>query len=235
MSSNPFSGNPFSGNPILDAWLAAWTNGLALTTQMTNAWLGQPQQSANPWAAMMGAGAANPWAALSGGQAHNPVAALAGIQSLMSLAMATWGGAAPQLAAMPWLPKVGPWNAGPWNAGPWNAHAGLFGQWASGRGGWAAPGQWPMTVGFSAFPGMTAPTATPALPWPWNQFSSPQPPVESDPMGLGQAMKFWTSLAPAMMPMAGAADPERNRKPDPAPVDSSSDLSKLFPWMAWMK
>lgn len=259
--------NPISGNPILDAWLAAWTNGLNLSTQLSSAWLGGQRSNSNPWAALTGAltggmggstgagwpmaslagaGAANPWAAF-GGAANNPFASLAGLQSLMSLAMAPWsnlgGGSTPQMGSFPF-----PWNASPWNAGN-----------TANSSTWGGMGGWPMTVGFPGMPGMSAPMATPALPWPWNQFFPPQqsagpsafgwPPgvmgplggarqaapaaVENDPMGFGQAMKFWSSLMPAAAP----AGPSRASKPEPvaASAPTAPDLTKLFPWMAWMK
>jgi hypothetical protein len=284
--------NPNSGNPIVDAWLAALTSSLQLTTQLTSAWLGQQQGGGNPWAAMTrtmsgvsggtmgsgwpmasmaGTGAANPWAAFSGGTAGNPFASLAGLQSMMSLAMATWGGAAPQIRSMPF-----PWNAGPWSAG--SGSFPNFGNWANVMGGWPAMGQqmpfgggtgwpsnwpqnWPMTFVFPGMPG-AASAAPSTLPWPWNQFMPPQQSAatsifgwpqgfmgrqggtpsgpkagapsaaENDPMGFGQAMKFWSSLMPAASPQ-----PPRATKPEPAPVpaDPATDLTKLFPWMSWMK
>jgi hypothetical protein len=263
------SSHPFSGNPIVDAWLAAWTNSLNLTTQLTSTWLGQQQGGGNPWAAlngamgtawpmasMTGAGSANPWAAFSGGTAANPFASLAGLQSMMSLAMATWGGAAPPMGGMPF-----PWNA---------SNLANFGTWANGMSSWPATGQrmgfgpgggwpvsWPMIFTFPGMPGMQT-AAAPALPWPWNQFFpsqqgtatpafgwpqgmfsgvAPQAPrdtpaaAENDPMGFGQAMKFWSSLVPASAP----PQPPRASKPEPAPADPATDLTKLFPWMSWMK
>ena len=275
------SSHPLTGNPILDAWLAAWTNSLNLSTQLTSAWLGQQQGAANPWAAltktmggnmaagwpmasMAGPGAGNPWAAFNGGNTGNPFASIAGLQSMMSMAMATFGGAAPHMGSMPFA-----WNAG-------SGSFPNFGNWATAMGGWPAMGQptpfgggtgwpqnWTKTFGFPAMPAMPV-AATPALPWPWNQFFPQQqsapasafawPPAfmgmpsgssssntkdraasaaENDPMGFGQAMKFWTSLMPAAAPSQSplASKPE----PAPAAVDPATDLTKLFPWMSWMK
>ena len=63
-----------TSNPILDAWIAAWSTGLNLTTQMSGQWLNQAGgmgQGHNPMT--------NPWAAwLPQAQTHNPWAALTG-------------------------------------------------------------------------------------------------------------------------------------------------------------
>ena len=251
-------------NPILDAWLTAWTHGLSLTTQLTSAWLGGRSAGASPWAAWpIGGGTAggNPWAALStaggnpwssfGGVASgNPFASLAGMQSMMSLMMAPWGGGASRLATLPW----------PW--GHW-AQAG-FGQGLGGWPGgnpWSTFGAgngWPMSMGLggvsgvSGFAGPDPTAAGAALPWPWNMLTPQRPnagpaawglppgfmgtpptpkAADADPMGFGQVMQFWS----AMIPGAATARTSHRRESVAEPAPAAADLSKLFPWMAWMK
>ena len=171
------------------------------------------------------------------------------------------GGAAPQMGGFPFPWNAGSWNAGNLgNFGSWTS--GMAGSPATGQRmpfGTSWPPSWPMTLGFPGMPGMTTASAIPALPWPWNQFFPPQPSAatstlgwppglmgplgstppttpsvaENDPMGFGQAMKFWSSLMPAATP----AGPSQPSKPEPAPASANAapDLTKLFPWMAWMK
>jgi hypothetical protein len=242
-------------NPFIDAWLAAWTNSLNLSSQLSRTWFGGHGAAANPWAALAMPGAmsaGNPWSMSAGGAAANPMAMLAGAQSMLSLLMAPWGGATPQVGVLPW-----PWNAAGLAAG---RGVGLGVGLGAGMGGWPAAGPWglfgagpawPLTIGF---PGLNAAVGTQPLPWPWTFLAAPQQtaglnpwgwpqggmgmfpgamfpglpgnPADSDPMGFGPVMRFWSSLVPG----AGAAP-----QPVAPPANPSTDLTKLFPWMAWLK
>ena len=96
-----------TSNPILDAWMAAWTTGLNLTTQMSGQWLNQAGgmgQSHTP--------VTNPWAAwLPQTQTQNPWAALTGM--MMGMGNTALGN--------------GPFGHSPWGNNPWAMAAGTSG------------------------------------------------------------------------------------------------------------
>lgn len=242
-ATNPWTANPWA------AWLSlpdrappigAW--GLPAMGLPTGGW-------SNPWGPLGAMVMPGAWP-LPGG-ASPALAAFSGLQTMFSLMMAPWGGSLARSSDVPW-----PWS----QAAAMTAH--LMPTMMAGHGSRTGPsawlGQWPFLGQTGTLPGwptmigmpgagadaVQAPADSFRQLWPWNMLTawtsamatqnsrSPRSDAaDADPMGLGQAMRLWTEF---LQPGGRDRRSGSSGKQAVAP-DTTSDLTKYFPWMAMFR